>query len=50
MQLAAKASRRIVLPIEREQYAAVAQEVSAFRAWADSHRQHYPGLFPDEMS
>ncbi len=50
MQLAAKASRRIVLPIEREQYAAVVEDVSAFRAWVDTHRQHYPELFPDEMS
>lgn len=50
MQLAAKASRRIVLPIEREQYAAVVKDVSAFRAWVDTHRQHYPELFPDEMS
>lgn len=50
MQLAAKASRRIVLPIKREQYAAVVQDGSAFRAWVDTHRQHYPELFPDEMS
>lgn len=50
MQLVAKASRRIVLPIEREQYAAVVQDVRAFRAWVDSNMQHYPELFPDEMS
>lgn len=50
MDLAAKPSRRIVLPVEREEYATVVQDVRAFRTWLDTNRQRYPELFPDEMS
>jgi hypothetical protein len=49
MQLAAKPSRRIVLPIDREQYPSVVQDAGAFRKWVDSSRSQYPELFPDEI-
>jgi hypothetical protein len=49
MRLAAKPSRRIVLPIDRDQYQAVVQNAGAFREWVGAHFQQYPELFPDEM-
>jgi len=49
MRLAAKPSRRIVLPIDGNQYQDVVQDASAFRAWVDANVQQYPELFPDSM-
>jgi hypothetical protein len=45
--LAAKPSRRMVLPIDCNQYRDVIQDTSAFRAWVDANLQQYPELFPD---
>jgi hypothetical protein len=49
-QLAAKPSRRIVLPIDRAEYLDIVQDARAFRAWVDANYQQYPELFPDEMT
>lgn len=49
LKLAAKRSRRIVLPIDREQYQTAVQDVGTFRRWVDSTRGQYPELFPDEI-
>ena len=49
VKLAAKPSRRIVLPIERDQYRVVMQDARTFRSWVDSAQHQYPELFPDEI-
>jgi hypothetical protein len=49
-KLAAKPSRRIVLPIDREQYPSVVQDAGMFRQWVECNRGQYPELFPDEMA
>lgn len=49
LKLAAKPSRRIVLPVERAVYQQVVQEASIFRAWIEANRAQHPELFPDEI-
>ncbi|MEO8395882.1 MAG: hypothetical protein ABI700_23000 [Chloroflexota bacterium] len=49
MRLAAKPSRRIVLPIDRDDYHEVVQDAGVFRAALDATFQQYPELFPAEM-
>jgi hypothetical protein len=49
MTLAAKPSRRIVLPIGRNQYQEVVQDAGVFRQFLDTDVEQYPELFPDEM-
>jgi hypothetical protein len=49
MQLAAKPSRRLVLPIDCNQYQDIVQDAGAFRAWVDMNVEQYPELFPNEM-
>jgi hypothetical protein len=49
LQLAAKPSRRIVLPVERAVYQSVVQDASSFRAWVEANRVQYPELFPNEI-
>ena len=50
LQLMAKPSRRIVLPIEPAAYCQQVQDRHQFRQWADRMHEHYPELFPDEFS
>jgi len=47
LDLIAKPSRRIVLPIEVEDYKQCVQDSSAFREWVDAMCAQYPELFPD---
>lgn len=49
LKLAAKPSRRIVLPIDREHYVSVVQDAGAFRGWVENNRSQHPELFPDEI-
>lgn len=49
MRLAAKPSRRIVLPIDRDRYHEVVQNAGVFRAVLDATFQQHPELFPEEM-
>ncbi|MFQ3658745.1 MAG: hypothetical protein SNJ54_07350 [Anaerolineae bacterium] len=49
LKWAAKPSRRIVLPIDREHYASVVQDAGAFRGWVENNRRQHPELFPDEI-
>ncbi len=49
LKVAAKPSRRIVLPIARDQYPTVVQDVGAFRDWLKNSREQSPELFPDEI-
>ena len=49
LKLAAKPSRRIVLPIDRHQYQTVVQNAGAFRVWVDANVRQYPELFPAEI-
>lgn len=50
LQLVAKRSRRIVLPIKPAEYMQQVQDRHQFRQWIDRmHRQH-PELFPDEFA
>lgn len=49
MRLAAKPSRRIVLPIDRDQYQAVVQDATRFRKLVEATYQQYPELFPEEI-
>jgi len=50
MRLAAKPSRRIVLPIDRAEYLDIVGDARAFRAWVEANHQQHPELFPDEMA
>lgn len=50
LTLAARPSRRIVLPIDRDQYPSVMQDAGAFRHWVECNRRQYPELFPEEMA
>lgn len=50
LKLAAKPSRRIVLPIDRDQYPRVVQDAGAFRQWVACSQAHYPELFPEEIA
>jgi len=50
LQLIAKPSRRIVLPIEPEAYTQQVQDRHAFRRWVNTMYEQYPELFPDEFS
>lgn len=47
LQLVAKPSRRIVLPIEAEIYQQVVQDARQFRQWIDSMYETFPELFPE---
>lgn len=49
LKLAAKPSRRIVLPIDRDQYPSMVQDAGAFRGWVERSRREYPELFPEEI-
>lgn len=42
-------SRRICLPLDRENYGEIVKDKRAFRAMIDSYLEHYPELFPAEM-
>jgi hypothetical protein len=48
-KLVARSSRRIVLPVERDAYLALVQDVARFRAWIDGQTQQHPELFPSKM-
>ncbi|NJO82450.1 MAG: hypothetical protein HC828_06245 [Blastochloris sp.] len=50
LKLAAKPSRRIVLPVERTVYQEVVQDANRFRAWVEMNRAQYPELFPEEIA
>lgn len=50
LQLMAKPSRRIVLPIEQAEYGSQIQDTQPFRQWVDTMYQQYPELFPDTFS
>jgi len=49
LKVAAKPSRRIVLPIEQDAYAVTVQDIKQFRAWIDRQIQQHPELFPDAI-
>jgi len=50
LQLIAKPSRRIVLPIEQTVYNQQVQDRHQFRQWVDRMHAQYPELFPDGFS
>jgi hypothetical protein len=50
LQLVAKVSRRIVLPIEPTDYAQQLQDRQRFRQWVDKMHTQYPELFPDSFA
>lgn len=50
LQLMAKASRRIVLPIKPADYTQQVQDRHRFRQWVDTMYTHYPELFPDTFA
>jgi hypothetical protein len=47
LELVAKPSRRIVLPIEPVEYKQQVQDRYKFRQWVDAIHEQYPELFPD---
>lgn len=47
LQLVAKPSRRIVLPIEPAEYIQQVEDQRKFRQWVDTMYDHHPELFPD---
>lgn len=49
LQLVAKPSRRIVLPIEQAAYKRQVHDRRWFRQWVDRMHEQYPELFPDEF-
>jgi len=50
LQLVAKPSRRIVLPIGSAEYKQQVQDRYKFRQWVDAMYEQYPELFPNEFS
>ena len=50
LQLIAKPSRRIVLPIEVESYKSLFQDARQFRHWIDSMYEALPELFPEDFA
>ncbi len=50
LQLVAKPSHRIVLPVEQTEYTQHVQDRRQFRQWVDEMYQHYPELFPDTFA
>jgi len=50
LQLIAKPSRRIVLPITSTEYKRQVQDRRWFREWVDRMHEQHPELFPDEFS
>jgi hypothetical protein len=50
LQLVAKASRRIVLPIAPADYGQQIQDRHQFRQWVDTMYRQYPELFPDRFA
>lgn len=49
LQLVAKPSRRIVLPIKPAEYMQQVQDRHQFRRWIDRMHEQHPELFPDEF-
>lgn len=43
-------SKRIILPIEMEEYQGVVKEPKLFRAWVDQNVAKWPELFPSEIT
>lgn len=50
LELVAKPSRRIVLPIEMKAYTQQVHDRHQFRQWVDAMYEQHPELFPDEFS
>ncbi len=50
LRLVAKASRRIVLPVDPVDYPQLVQHRHMFRGWVDTMFARYPELFPDEFA
>src|SRR6266571_3056825 len=45
----ARQSKRIVIPISREEYAAILEDTSAFKGYLDRLQAQHPELFPTGM-
>ena len=45
-----KPSKRIVLPIDMEEYQAVVKEPTLFRTWVDQNKARWPELFPENIA
>jgi hypothetical protein len=50
LQLVAKPSRRIVLPVEPADYPRQVQDRHRFRQWVDAMFRQYPELFPEALA
>ena len=49
LQLLAKSSRRIVLPVEQSKYKGIVSDHICFRQWIADMNATYPELFPEDF-